>query len=128
MYEGQGLIQKLSMNCNFIYTCQKGQWPVQGRDFSLLTMSYEYPDGRIVLTRFSHEHPDYPPNKKYTRGEIINGGWILTPDPKNPNRTFAVLLSQVDPKGSLPKSIVNKAIKKRGFMVKKVAEVMEKHY
>ena len=128
MYDGHGTLQELSLGTKFAYTTQKGQWPVQGRDFCRLAITRQYPDGTVIMSNFSHEHPDYPPNKKFTRGEIIIGGWILKPDPSNPKHTLAVSVNQVDPKGSIPKSLVNKAIKKRGFVVQKVSEAMNKHF
>ena len=126
MFDSGGVVQELSMNVKFAYTCQKGQWPVQGRDYCRLGITRTLPDGKIVMSGFSHEHPNYPPKSKYTRGEIIIGGWIFIPEGKG--KTQVLSINQVDPKGSIPKAIVNKAVKKRGFVVMKLSEAMAKYY
>ena len=39
------------------------------RDFILGGATEYKPDGSLILTASSIEHPEYPPNKSYVRGE-----------------------------------------------------------
>ena len=121
-------VQELSMNTTFECNKFKGIWPVSGRDFCILSQSIKQDDGKIIISAFSEENKDCPPDKKYVRAELIRGGWILTPDESDPDKTFAQYITQTDLKGNIPKSLVNTVSKKQGLLVTKVNEAMKKYF
>lgn len=123
-----GTVQQLSMETSFVFNRFKGVFMVSGRDFCMLAIRLNMPDGRVIISSTSHEHEDCPPHKKYVRAELIRGGWILTPDKENPSRTFAQYISQSDLKGNIPKSIVNSVAEKQGLLVSKIEQAMKKNF
>jgi len=122
-----GTVEILPMDTKFIFNRFKGVMFVSGRDFCMLAITLHKPNGQIIISSFSHEHDDCPPHKKYVRGEVITGGWILTPDENDKNRTFAQYVAQTDLKGSIPKKIVNSVSEKQALTVSKVNEAMKKN-
>ena len=85
-------------------------------------------DGTIVIMAYSDEHDECPKTKKCVRAELINGGFILTPDPENPDKTFAQIISHCDLKGNVPKTIANTIGKKQGLLISKINDAMKKHF
>jgi len=55
---------------------------VSGRDFVVASYKMVEDSGRIILGASSVEHPDCPPVKKYVRGVVEVGAWIVTPKDK----------------------------------------------
>lgn len=53
----------------------------------------------------SVEHPSTPPIKGFTRAEMIFNAWFLTEQPNG--LTKIVVIGHINPKGDLPKAIVN---------------------
>lgn len=94
----------------------------------MLAITIRKPDGQIIICSKSHEHDDCPPHKKYVRGEVVIGGWILSPAKDDPSKTFAKYITQTDLKGSIPKSIVNSVSEKQGLLISKVGESMKKNF
>ena len=76
----------------------------------------------------SVEHDDVPEVKKVVRGELIIGGWILDPDPEDEDKCYAYYIVQGDPKGSIPKWVVNMGAKSQGFIPYNINKAMHKHY
>ena len=55
-----------------------------GRDFIYTTTFIKNKeDGTIINCGSSIEHDDYPPLKKYVRGDAKLNGWRLEPDKEN---------------------------------------------
>lgn len=81
---------------------------VSRRDFVYVSHSLNYPNGTIVLGAKSIEFEACPPTDDAVRGEIEVAGWILEP---YEGGTMATYITQADPKGSIPTSIVNSATK-----------------
>lgn len=53
----------------------------------------------------SVEHPAAPPVKGLTRAEMIFTAWFLTEQPNG--LTKIVVIGHINPKGDLPKALVN---------------------
>jgi hypothetical protein len=121
-----GTVHNLSMNTGFVFNRFKGVMFISGRDFCMLGITIKFPDGKIIICSKSHEHDDCPPHKKYVRGEVVIGGWILVPDKNDPNRTYAQYISHSDLKGNIPKKIVNNVSEKQGILITKIEEAMKK--
>lgn len=53
-----GSVKKLSMNSGFVFNRFKGVMFVSGRDFCMLGIKINFPDGKIIIASKSHEHDD----------------------------------------------------------------------
>ena len=73
------------------------------RDFITNYLLNEEADGTIVLCLSSENcHYDYPPVKGVVRGFTALSGFVIKPDPKDPNKCTMSQLVEVDLKGFIP--------------------------
>ena len=61
---------------------------------------------RIILNRAT-KHPLAPPSQEYVRASIILAANIIQPIAGNPNQCHLTMLTQMDPGGFAPPSIIN---------------------
>ncbi|XP_023142775.1 START domain containing 14 isoform X2 [Amphiprion ocellaris] len=80
--------------------------PIKKRDVVTLR-SWQKIDDEYIIINFSVKHPKYPPTKKLVRAVSMLTGYFIKPT--GPNSCTFIYLSQADPKGSLPKWVVNRA-------------------
>ncbi|KAI1898082.1 hypothetical protein AGOR_G00068680 [Albula goreensis] len=99
-------IARLSPNADvgyYSWICPK---PLKNRDVVTLR-SWQVKDDEYLILNYSVKHPNYPPRKDLVRAISILTGYMLKPT--GPNSCSFTYLSQADPRGSLPKWVVNKA-------------------
>ncbi|XP_061786588.1 START domain containing 14 isoform X3 [Nerophis lumbriciformis] len=80
--------------------------PIKNRDVVTLR-SWRVADDEYIIINFSVKHPKFPPSSDLVRAISILTGYYIKPT--GPNSCTFTYLSQADPKGSLPKWVVNKA-------------------
>lgn len=80
--------------------------PIKNRDVVSLR-SWQTTDDEYIIINFSVKHPKYPPTKDLVRAVSMLTGYFIKPT--GPNSCTFIYLSQADPKGSLPKWVVNRA-------------------
>uniref|UniRef100_A0A4W5JTA3 StAR-related lipid transfer (START) domain containing 15 n=1 Tax=Hucho hucho TaxID=62062 RepID=A0A4W5JTA3_9TELE len=79
--------------------------PLKNRDF--VTMRSWLPLGNdYLIINYSVKHPQYPPRKDYVRAVSLLTGYLIQSNGANSSTLY--YLTQVDPKGSLPKWVVNR--------------------
>lgn len=101
-------IARLSANADVGYYSWNCPSPIKNRDVVSLR-SWQVTDDEYLIVNFSVKHPKYPPRKEYVRAISILTGYFIKPI--GPNSCTFIYLSQADPKGSLPKVVVNTATK-----------------
>ncbi|CAM9646182.1 unnamed protein product [Scytosiphon promiscuus] len=106
--EGRDL-ELLDDDTKVVWACSPCPLPfVKPRDFVTVVNVRRLDDGTVVVVNRAHRHPDAPPMKEYTRGEVILAANVMRPDAEDENRTHFTMLTQVDPGGVAPAWIVNK--------------------
>ncbi|XP_041653463.1 START domain containing 14 [Cheilinus undulatus] len=99
-------IARLSVNADVGYYSWRCPKPINNRDVITLR-SWRVMDDEYIIMNFSVKHPDHPPRNDFVRAISILTGYLIKPT--GPNSCSFIYLSQADPKGSLPKWVVNKA-------------------
>ncbi|XP_047440679.1 START domain containing 14 [Mugil cephalus] len=99
-------IARLSENADVGYYSWLCPKPIKNRDVVTLR-SWRVTDDEYIIINFSVKHPKYPPRSDLVRAISILTGYYIKPT--GPNSCIFTYLSQADPKGSLPKWMVNKA-------------------
>ncbi|XP_051843153.1 START domain-containing protein 10 isoform X2 [Antechinus flavipes] len=80
--------------------------PLKNRD--VITLRSWLPMGAdYIIMNYSVKHPKYPPRKDLVRAVSIQTGYLI--QSTGPKSSVITYLAQVDPKGSLPKWVVNKS-------------------
>ncbi|XP_044061453.1 START domain containing 14 [Siniperca chuatsi] len=99
-------IARLSANADVGYYSWLCPKPIMNRDVVSLR-SWQVMDDEYIIVNFSVKHPKYPPRSNLVRAISILTGYLIKPT--GPNSCTFIYLSHADPKGSLPKVVVNKA-------------------
>ncbi|XP_012695431.1 START domain-containing protein 10 [Clupea harengus] len=98
-------IGRLTVNADVGYYSWRCPSPLKNRDF--VTMRSWLPLGNdYLIINYSVKHPQYPPKKDYVRAVSLLTGYLIQSN--GPNCSSLYYLTQVDPKGSLPKWVVNR--------------------
>ncbi|XP_039766475.1 START domain-containing protein 10-like isoform X1 [Ornithorhynchus anatinus] len=98
-------IGRLTANADVGYYSWRCPSPLKNRDF--VTLRSWLPLGQdYIIVNYSVKHPKHPPRKDFVRAVSLQTGYLV----KASGGGGCVLyyLSQVDPRGSLPKWVVNK--------------------
>uniref|UniRef100_A0A671LIN7 START domain-containing protein 10 n=1 Tax=Sinocyclocheilus anshuiensis TaxID=1608454 RepID=A0A671LIN7_9TELE len=99
-------IGRLTVNADVGYYSWKCPSPLKNRDF--VTMRSWLPLGNdYLIINYSVKHPEYPPKKDYVRAVSLLTGYLIQSNGANCCTLY--YLTQVDPRGSLPKWVVNRA-------------------
>ncbi|XP_076005215.1 START domain containing 14 [Genypterus blacodes] len=99
-------VARLSANADVGYYSWLCPTPIMNRDVVTLR-SWQVRDDEYLVVNFSVKHPKFPPRNDLVRAMSIQTGYFIKPTGLN-SCTF-IYLSQADPKGSLPKLVVNSA-------------------
>lgn len=103
------MISQIDENTGYFYNLAKGVLIVKDREFvALVFHRTQLPDGRYMTVSYTQPHKAYPPNKKVVKGEINLAGNIFTP--LNDNQCLWEVVSDGNPKGSIPTYVVNKLV------------------
>eukprot|EP01119_Soliformovum_irregulare_P022692 TRINITY_DN7819_c0_g1_i6.p1 TRINITY_DN7819_c0_g1~~TRINITY_DN7819_c0_g1_i6.p1 ORF type:complete len:696 (-),score=120.46 TRINITY_DN7819_c0_g1_i6:1265-3352(-) len=116
------IVHQFNEDCVINRQAFKAVFPTTARDFCTYTMSVDLGD-RVAIVSTSVECPECPEVKGYVRGEILVGGFLLTPQPQG---THLIFLTQVDLKGNLPTSVVNVATQKQPLCIDGIRQVLQK--
>uniref|UniRef100_A0AAV2MJT0 START domain-containing protein 10 n=1 Tax=Knipowitschia caucasica TaxID=637954 RepID=A0AAV2MJT0_KNICA len=99
-------IARLSANADIGYFSWKCPTPIKNRDVVTLR-SWQVNEEEYIIVNFSVKHPQFPPRSDLVRAVSILTGYYIKP--LGPNSCTFYYLSQADPKGALPKWVVNMA-------------------
>uniref|UniRef100_H2ZF71 START domain-containing protein 10 n=1 Tax=Ciona savignyi TaxID=51511 RepID=H2ZF71_CIOSA len=103
-------ICKLCVNNTVSYYAVKCPTPVKPRDVLFLCSWIAYPNMRdpkeYLMINKSVSHTDYPPKSNMVRAISLVTGYLIRPT--GPNSADFLYLTHFDPRGSLPKWVVNK--------------------
>lgn len=98
-------IGRLTVNADVGYYSWRCPSPLKNRDF--VTLRSWLPLGNdYMIINYSVKHTKYPPRKDFVRAVSLQTGYLIQTN--GANGCILYYLTQVDPKGSLPKWVVNK--------------------
>jgi len=98
---------------------------VTQRETVLLTSTIKQEDGTVIFLGRSIEHPKVPENKDYVRAFIYLWAWKLIPDKDDANKSKAIYMMFLDPKGKVPTTIFNAFVKEQANNVAKIKKFVE---
>lgn len=99
-------IGKLTVNADVGYYSWKCPKPLRNRDVITLRSWLQIGKDYIIMN-YSVKHAKYPPKKDLVRAVSLQTGYMV--QSTGPEHCILTYLAQVDPKGSLPKWVVNKS-------------------
>ncbi|CAM9447768.1 START domain-containing protein 10-like [Lethenteron reissneri] len=99
-------IGRLTANADVGYYAWKCPKPLKNRDFVTLRSWLPLENDYLIINH-SVKHPKFPPKKDFVRAVSILTGYLVRSHGNN--GCTLIYLTQLDPKGSLPKWVVNRA-------------------
>lgn len=101
---------------------------VDSREFLMDCMVFEQPDGTCIHLTSSNKdlYSKRPLSKNSVRAETPISGWILTPDKRNPNKTWATLIMELNFGGYIPDFAVRGVFKECGYTIANLRKAMPK--
>ena len=78
----------------------------------------------VVISSNKELYDEFPPIKGVVRAEAPVGGWIVRPDPENPERCFCQLMLELDFGGILPGFAIKTAFRNQGYQLSKMKKVI----
>ena len=116
-------VAEVNKNVRIMRREVKGNLLVSNRDICLFWYLIELTDGSIAISMFSVEH-DKVPKTKAVRAELDIGFLLLKP--VSDSSTSVLSIIRLDPKGSIPTSLVNKMSKKQHEEFENIKKLLEK--
>lgn len=99
-------IAKLTVNADVGYYSWTCPGLLKNRD--VVTLRSWLPIGKdYIIMNYSIKHPKYPPKKDMVRAVSLQTGYLI--QYQGPQSCTLTYLAQIDPRGSLPKWVVNKS-------------------
>ncbi|KAJ3271619.1 hypothetical protein HDV01_006489 [Terramyces sp. JEL0728] len=103
-FDSSQVLEFLGQTDLVVYNVQKGTFPVSARELvTAITVVEDSDSLTYVAMSVPDEKDQAPPANGKVRAEILLAGWKLT---KSSNGIFATYIVHVDPKGSIPNSII----------------------
>jgi len=108
------IIRKKDDSDMIIYTITKTPWPLSYRDVVLNVTRRILPDKNTVIINMKALTQNLVPmSKKYVRIRKLEGKWVL--ERKGAGRTLITYTNMLDPAGSIPESMANRASSEMPF-------------
>ncbi|XP_068596730.1 START domain-containing protein 10 [Brachionichthys hirsutus] len=98
-------IGRLTANADVGYYAWRCPRPLKNRDFVTLR-SWLPLGGDYLIINYSVKHPQHPPKKDCVRAVSLLTGYLIQSNGANSSTLY--YLTQMDPRGSLPKWVVNR--------------------
>lgn len=111
-----------------LYTLIKKVPLIDQRESVFLGKFYHEEDGTILGVGTSIDHPDVPKKDDKVRATAYLVGWVLKPDPNDPNVTDYTLILHINPQGWIPSTVFNWFAHSQGFGVKPFGDFVEKKW
>lgn len=99
------LLERLSEATEVRLVSAKSIMFTSARDFCVASTVRREANGRILIATRSVEHPQGH-QKGYVRALIYISGYVVTPDPKDPNACEVAVVAHMDLGGNLPAMVV----------------------
>ena len=82
-------------------------FPMKPRDFCMVWHVRKLKDGTCVVLNRAVEHPSAPVTREYVRASIVLGASIIQPVPGDSRRSRLTMITQLNPGGFAPPTLVN---------------------
>ncbi|CAM40135.1 conserved hypothetical protein [Leishmania braziliensis MHOM/BR/75/M2904] len=126
MLDGYNIVQ-LDKHNDIGYYAAKFPWPLSNRDFCNMRSWMEFTNGEYMIFNHSEPHPDCPVKKGFVRARSILTGFYIRPIPGE-SGTQLIYVTQSDPCGSIPHSVINYAMTKGARMILDNCEKYSERY
>jgi len=122
-----GKIVESNNNYHVFYNLLKRIGFLSKREVLTVFHEFKEKDGTIYGVGTSIENPLQPSIGSYIRAHVKIAGWVLEPIEGKPNATYVTYILSADPKGSIPKTLVNWFAEQQGMNVGRLGKYIERN-
>ncbi|RKP05920.1 hypothetical protein THASP1DRAFT_19162, partial [Thamnocephalis sphaerospora] len=127
-FDGGRAVEVLDARSVLFHSNVKGTFPVSGRDFCGVSEVRVDPTTQALhYMAVSVEDPAVPPVSKRVRAQLDLMLWVLKASPSDPTSVEVSYLTQVDPRGSIPSSLVKAVQNQTPLCIAGIADYLKKH-
>ena len=120
LFKEARIIEDIGCGLAYEYWRMRGSFIFSDRDIWSIRHMKTDSKGRIIISAYSTEHPDWGEVSGAVRASLNIFGYVITPDADNPDKCFAQLIMEGDLKGNIPTMIANFAILANGKFLHKL--------
>jgi len=95
-------VEDINSNIKVIHSTYQAVYPVWNREFVAVRSWIEEADGTCISWGTSVNHPKFPEPKEHVRGVLLVSGWVASPIPGEPDKSFCTRVVRLDTKGYIP--------------------------
>lgn len=118
-------VEVIDETMDVVFQAYSAPYPITSRSFVALRAKKKLPDGTLLSYGKSINHADCPYNPAFVRGTATSAVYV-TPKAGKDYACTVTRIVKIDPKGAIPKWVVNWGINKAGEGVLVLRQVVEK--
>jgi len=118
-------VEVIDDTMDVVFQAYAAPYPITSRSFVALRAKTKLADGSLLSYGKSINHADCPYNSSFVRGTVTSAVYV-TPKNGKPYESTVTRIVKLDPKGAIPKWVVNWGINKAGEGVLVLRGVVEK--
>jgi len=122
----EGKLVESKNDYHVIYNVLKRIGFLTKRDVLTVFSSFHEKDGTIYAVGTSIDNLKQQENPMFVRANVRMAGWVLKPLEEDPNSTHVTYILNCDPKGMIPKSLINWFSEQQGMNVRKLGDFVQK--
>ena len=108
--------KKIGANAYITYSKTIKKFVISARDFVVNYIINEEADGSILFCASSDNcQHDIAENSGVVRAYTALSGYIIKPDPNDPNKSFISMCNEIDLKGGIPEFAMRQVLKDTGY-------------
>ena len=115
-------LSKVGTNAYTFQQRSKKIFTIASREFIFDFLTNQEPDGTIFIVTSTNEdlYDKVPRKDGVIRAYCPVGGWIITPDKNDPNKSHVKLIIELDFGGNIPDIAVKTAFREQGYQIEKL--------
>lgn len=127
MSRSMRVVKTIAPDLRLVYFTSHPFMVVSSREFVGLTMDYKAGPDRYASVMISVDKEDFDPQESYgVRGDLLFSGIYIEPEKDDRQKTRMVYACAVDPKGWIPRDIVNAGVSQSAEIVIHMRNFTEK--
>lgn len=107
LYENGKEVAEVADNTKILWVTTPPIFPLKPRDFCMVWHVRKLKDGTCIVLNRAVDHPLAPVTRNFVRAEVVLGASIIQPIPGDSRRSRLTMITQLNPGGFAPPTLIN---------------------